>query len=221
MKKLFIIIALFVIPICAYLFFASGVNRFIKLPTLTQEVSEIPAHWKRAANDSVKLQNKITIIGFTGTDIGEIKGGITNLAHKIYSKNRGFVDFQVVYIAPEQMKEAIEKEVVLPLERDVDFSSWHFVYAPQEEIKPFFDSFQLEQKLQADSGSRFVFIIDKKRNLRGRKGKNKKGDDEYREGYDTQSAADLHNEMSDDVKVILAEYRLARKENNTKENVTE
>ena len=59
-----------------------------------------------------------------------------------------------------------------------------------------------------------VFIVDKKRNLRGRKGKNKKGEQEYKEGYNTISAADLHNEMADDVKVILAEYRLALKRNN-------
>ena len=58
-------------------------------------------------------------------------------------------------------------------------------------------------------------------NLRGRKGKNKKGEEEYREGYNTISAADLHNEMADDVKVILAEYRLALKKNNKEENVTE
>ena len=32
---------------------------------------------------------------------------------------------------------------------------------------------------------------------------NKKGEDEYKEGYNTISAADLHNEMGDDVKIIL------------------
>lgn len=221
MKKLFIIISLFVIPICAYLFFASGVNQFIKLPTLTEKVNEIPNNWKNTENETASLQNKITIIGFTGKDINEIKGSVTNLAHKIYSKNKEFVDFQVIYIAPDGMQEQIEKEVVLPLKRDVDFSSWKFIYAPSNEIEPFFNSFQLQHKLREDKGSSLVFLIDKKRNLRGRKGKDKKGDDEYREGYDTQSAADLHNEMSDDVKVILAEYRLARKENNTVENVTE
>jgi hypothetical protein len=59
-----------------------------------------------------------------------------------------------------------------------------------------------------------VYIIDKKRNLRGRKGKSVQGEAEYKEGYNTTSAAELHNDMVDDVKIILAEYRLALKRNN-------
>ena len=52
--------------------------------------------------------------------------------------------------------------------------------------------------------------------LCGRKGKNKKGDEEYKESYNTISAADLHNEMTDDVKIMLREYRLALKRNHNK-----
>lgn len=216
MKKLFVIVALFIIPICAYLFFASGVNRFIKLPTLTEKVQELPQNWKTIDGNSVQLKDKITIIGFGGENIDEIKGSATNLAHKIYSKNRTFTDFQVVYIIPDGMQNQIEKQLVLPLQRDVDFSSWSFVYAPKSEIATFYDSFKLQHKLSNQISTPLVFIIDKDLKLRGRKGKNKKGEEEYREGYDTQSAADLHNEMADDVKVILAEYRLARKENNNR-----
>jgi hypothetical protein len=71
----------------------------------------------------------------------------------------------------------------------------------------------LAGNLDQDLGSRMVYIIDKKRNLRGRKGKSVKGDVEYREGYNTSLVSELHNEMTDDVKVILAEYRLALKIN--------
>ena len=41
-------------------------------------------------------------------------------------------------------------------------------------------------------------------------------DEEYKESYTTISAADLHNQMTDDVKIILREYRLALKKNNNK-----
>jgi hypothetical protein len=47
-----------------------------------------------------------------------------------------------------------------------------------------------------------------KRNLRGRK-KVK----DYKEGYSTFSPAELSNEMLDDFKVILYEYRAALKKN--------
>jgi hypothetical protein len=50
-----------------------------------------------------------------------------------------------------------------------------------------------------------VYILDKERNLRGRK-KVK----DYKEGYSTFSPAELSNEMLDDFKVLY-EYRAALK----------
>ena len=219
MKKVLLFLALFIMPIVAYLFFASGVNSFIKLPIVTPTVSEIP-QWKSLSGNTVQLKNKITILGFTGTDIESVKGNIANLAHKIYSKNRDFVDFQVVYVAPNGTEESIQKEIDV-LKRDIDFSTWEFVFADNESIKNYYDQLQLVGNLDSKFGTPSVYILDKELNLRGRKGKNKKGEEEYREGYNTISAADLHNEMADDVKVILAEYRLALKKNNKAENVTE
>jgi hypothetical protein len=45
------------------------------------------------------------------------------------------------------------------------------------------------------------------------------GEPEYKEGYNTTSASDLHNDMMDDVKIILAEYRLALKRNNANRKI--
>ena len=58
-------------------------------------------------------------------------------------------------------------------------------------------------------------------NLRGRKAKTFVGSNknDYKEGYDAASPSDLYNEMADDVKVILAEYRLALKRNNAKRQI--
>jgi len=74
-------------------------------------------------------------------------------------------------------------------------------------------------KLDEKVGTPNVYIIDKKRNLRGRKGKSVQGEPEYKEGYNTTSASDLHNDMMDDVKIILAEYRLALKRNNANRKI--
>lgn len=219
MKKVVLFLALFIMPIVAYLFFASGVNSFIKLPIVTPTVSEIP-QWKSLSGNPVQLKNKITILGFTGSEIELVKGNIANLAHKIYSKNREFVDFQVVYIAPEGTEDLIKKEIEI-LKRDVDFSKWEFVFTDHSSIQNYYQQLGLIGKLDATFGTPLVYIIDKELNIRGRKGKNKKGEEEYREGYNTISAADLHNEMADDVKVILAEYRLALKKNNKSDNITE
>ena len=80
--------------------------------------------------------------------------------------------------------------------------------------RDFYDSYKLIGQLDEKKGTPAVIIVDKELNHRGRKGKNKKGEDEFKESYNTISAADLHNEMTDDVKIILAEYRLALKRNN-------
>lgn len=220
MKKVLLFVALFVVPIVAYLFFASGVNSFIKLPTVTENIPELSTNWTSVSGEPVQLENKITVLGFTGFDFSTIEGNMTNLAHKIYDRNKDFVDFQVVYIAPEGSEAAIEN-FQNKLGHNLSLYHFYFLLAPVNEIENYFNQLELIGKLDANYGTSNVFIVDKELNLRGRKGKNKKGEEEYREGYNTISAADLHNEMSDDVKVILAEYRLALKKNNKIENITE
>ncbi|PKP14937.1 MAG: hypothetical protein CVU07_12330, partial [Bacteroidetes bacterium HGW-Bacteroidetes-23] len=90
---------------------------------------------------------------------------------------------------------------------------WNYVFASPEEIKNYYSQLNLIGQLDENLRTPNVFIIDKERNLRGRKGNNKKGEPEYKEGYNSISAADLHNEMGDDIKIILAQYRLALKKN--------
>lgn len=193
----------------AYLFFASGVNSFAKLPTLTKSIPDIK-NWETDAKTPALLKDKITIVGFTGTIIH--KGNFFNLYEKIYNRNQSFKDFQIVMIAPIGMESKIEdlKKDLLKLG---PISGWHFVFGSPSEINQFYGKMKLQGKLDASLATDNVYIVDKMLNLRGRKGKSVKGDVEYREGYDTRLVSELHNEMTDDVKVILAEYRLALKKN--------
>ena len=207
MKKNLVLFILFIFPIVAYLFFATGVNSFMFLPTVTQNVPDL-AHWKSLNGETVTLNKKITILGFAGNEIVKNKGSYFNLNQKIYNKNRDFKDFQFVMVAPIGTEDQV-KEILRGLDDLTDTSKWLFVFAPTNEIQDYYDSLKLKGKLDSHFGTPNVFIIDKKRNLRGRKDK-----DEYKEGYDASSNPDLYNEMTDDVKVILAEYRLALKKNN-------
>jgi hypothetical protein len=93
------------------------------------------------------------------------------------------------------------------------------VFAPVNEIQAYYNNLKLIGKLDSKMGTPNVYIIDKKRNLRGRKGKSVQGEPEYKEGFNTESAAELHNDMMDDVKIILAEYRLALKRNNANRQI--
>ncbi len=205
-KKYLVLGVLFLLPLSMYIFFASGKDNFGRLPVLTENIVEIDK-FTSPDTDTIRLQNSITILGFFGNDPLANKVNAYNLAHKIYKKYRGFNDFQIVILQPEGSEEA-SSALREKLSEIADTNRWRFVYGTSEEIKEVFNSLQSEYLLMPDNSSPYVFIIDKKRNLRGR------NDDEdvgklY--GFDARNFAEINNKMDDDVKVILAEYRLELK----------
>ena len=211
MKKNIVLFVLFVLPIVAYLFFASGVNSFTKLPTITPKIADL-GNWKSLKGEKVTLNSKITILGFSGSEILKNRGNFFNLNEKIYQRYNGFKDLQFVVICPLGTEKDAQK-IVESLGAFTDVSGWHFVFASSAEIKTFYDQLHLKGKLDQDLGTSNVYIVDKERNLRGRKGASKDKKDEYKEGYNTFHPSELSNEMLDDFKIILYEYRAALKKN--------
>ncbi len=204
MKKTFVLIVLFVLPIVAYLFFASGVNNFGKLPELTQNIGELNFV------EGVKFNNQITVLGFLGIDVDLRKGNAFNLNQKIYKRFHEFKDFQFVMVVPNGTENKVE-ELKEELANLADIEKWNFVFADTDEIKSLFASLKTDLQLDSNLGTPYVFIIDKDRNLRGRTQDEDVG---TKYGFNSNSVADLNNKMVDDVKIILAEYRLALKKNN-------
>lgn len=213
-KKYLVIFILFALPITAYIFFASGVNNFAKLPTLTESVHNLN-QFELKDGSPVQLQDNITVLGFFGKNPMADKVGAYNLAHKIYKKNHEFKDFQIVFLLPEEAKQQ-SQELKDKLSEIADTTQWKFAFGSPEAIKAVFNSLNSTFSLDASLATPYVFIIDKEQNLRGRK------DDEdfgtlY--GYDSREIAEINNKMSDDIKVVLAEYRLALKKNNAKREI--
>ena len=206
MKKNIVLFVLFVLPIAAYLFFASGINSFTKLPVITPKIADF-GDWNSLNGEKVSLDNKITILGFSGFDVLKNRGNLFNLNEKIYQRYHTFKDLQFVVIAPLGTEKDVKK-VVDALAAFTDVTQWHFVFTTPQEINAYYNQLKLVGKLDKDLGTPNVYIVDKERNLRGRK--EKKG---YKEGYNTFHPADLSNEMLDDFKVILYEYRAALKKN--------
>jgi len=211
MKKNIVLFVLFVLPIVAYLFFASGVNSFTTLPVITPEVDDF-GNWKSLNGEKVKLEGKITVLGFSGSDILANRGNYFNLNEKIYKRYHGFEDLQFIILAPLGTEEQAKK-VIDALSPFTDVTGWNFVFASSDEIQSFYNQLKLKGKLNENLGTSYVYIVDKKRNLRGRKGENKDQKEEYKEGYDTFHLSELSNEMLDDFKIILYEYRAALKKN--------
>ncbi|GHC42107.1 hypothetical protein [Ulvibacter litoralis] len=208
MKKFIVLGVLFILPITIYIFFASGKDNFARLPVLNEGVVELN-NFKTIDGASVALTDHITVLGFFGNNLEETKSYAFNLAHKIYKKNQGFKDFQMIILLPEGTQESA-KELNIKLSEITTTENWKFVFGASEEIQKVFNSLQSNKSLNGNLATPYVSIIDKDRNLRGR------NDDEdfgmvY--SYNASDIAEINNKMSDDIKVLLAEYRLALKKN--------
>lgn len=206
MKKSIVLFILFVLPIVAYLFFASGVNSYTKLPIIAQKVADF-GNWKSLSGKKVSLNKKITILGFGGTQLLKNSGNFFNLNQKIYQQYHKFKDLQFVVICPIGTETAAKK-IITSLATFTDVSQWHFLFAPKTAIHNYVTQLKSVKNLDENLGTPYVYIVDKERNLRGRKDKQKN-----KQGYNTFHPAELSNEMLDDFKVILYEYRAALKKN--------
>ncbi len=205
MKKFLVLGVLFLLPIVAYLFFSSGVNHFAKLPVLTEHVKDVD-NLETNRDSVVSFHNKISIVAFFGNDLEALKGNTFNLDKKILEKFYGFNDFQFVIILPNSAKEQANR-FVSEFNNITNSNYWSFIYAEPSEINSIFESFQTNLELDENLQTPYVFIIDKDANLRGRDDE----DEAKLYGYDSRSVSELGNKMNDDIKVILAEYRLELK----------
>ena len=211
-KKRVVLLSLFILPLVFFLVLSTGVNNFKKLPTVTENITDIQS----SDSTKMKLKEQISIVCFIGNDIDLSKGGIFNLNQKIYKPFYGFKDFQLVVIYPKNKKEEAEK-LRKEISEFTDMSRWNLVGLDSLEIEAIYKSFNTKEVLK-NLRSDKAFIVDKDLNLRGRN-----NDEDTLNGtlfgYNMNSVAELNNKMKDDVKIVLAEYRLAIKRNRNKRKI--
>ncbi len=211
LKKYLVLGILFIFPIVVYLFFASGINNFAKLPILQKNIAEI-VEWQTLSGNNVQLENNISIIGFWGDDLDYRKLDAFNLNQKIYKRFYKFKDLQFIMVVLNDNQDKLLKIIdELKKGSSEDMSKWKFILGDETKIQGLFSSLGSDIELNNKLSTPFVFIVDKDKNLRGRDDDNSMG---TLYGYNSSSVAELTKKMTDDIKVILAEYRLALKKNN-------
>ena len=213
-KKFIVLGVLFLLPITVYMFFATGVNNFVKLPVLTENISEL-ASFSSVEGDTIQLENKITVLGFFGKEVESKKANAFNLAHKIYKKNYQFKEFQFIILVDESQKDVVQ-ELKERLKEIADPVQYKFAFGSPTAIEAVFNSLNTDGALNENYATDLVYIIDKERNLRGR------NDDEdlgVLYGFNASDYAEINNKMGDDIKVVLAEYRLALKKYKSKRQI--
>lgn len=207
-KNTVVLSILFFGPLLFYLFLLTGTNNFAKLPVLTADVRDVTDFERK---DSVLLDDHISILCFLGSDLLQHKTNALNLNEKIYKHFYGFKSFQFVVVLPTGSEDAAE-QLKKELGATYNIDKWYFVFGDPSQVADMFASLQTAYALDEHSYSPYAFIIDRGLNLRGR------NDEEAEEeglmyGYNAESVATVHQEMVDDVKVVMAEYRLALKKN--------
>ena len=199
---------LFFGPLIFYLFLLTGTNNFAKLPVLTKNVVDV----NDLKSDSViTFDQHITILCFLGDDLLQHKTNALNLNEKIYKHFYGFKDFQFVVVLPkgaEELAEQLKKE--LGVTTNVD--KWFFVFGANEQVKKVFNGLKTTYTLDDHLYTSNAFIVDREMSLRGRNN-DEDQPNRFLYGYNAESVATVHQEMVDDVKVVMAEYRLALKKN--------
>lgn len=209
MKKIVVLVVLFILPLVAYLFFASGVNNFGRLSVLKEKVGELQI---LSEGTDLSLDGKITILSYMGTDLAAKRGFLFNYNQKIYKRFADFNDYQTIVVLDSTQKTEAD-DLIQELGAITDTSAWKFIFSNDNQIKEHFSTLDVPFNLNENLATNQLFIIDKERNLRGRIDDEDQG---LKYGYDCSKVADLNNKMEDDVKIILAEYRLALKKNNAK-----
>jgi len=215
-KKKIVLGVLFLLPIAIYMFFATGVNNFGKLPVLSQDVVSV-ASFKDLDGNAVTLDNKITILGFFGDTPLQTKAYTYNLAHKIYKKNHEYNEFQFLILLPQSARNGA-KILTAKISEIAPTTAWKYAFGTPQDIEKAFASLKSGYSLDSSLASSFVFIIDKDAHLRGRND-DQDMPDGLVYGYNSADIGDINNRMSDDVKVVLAEYRKETKENSRRNQI--
>ena len=207
-KNKLVLAILFFGPLVFYLFLLTGTNKFAKLPVLTTKVNNLTNF---SCDYDVTLENRITILCFFGNDLLHKKTNALNLNEKIYKHFYGYKNFQFIVVLPygsEEKAKQLKKE--LGTISNVD--KWYFTFGTDEEVLEMFESLKTDKKLDSNFYSPNAFIIDREMNLRGRNDDEDETDG-FLYGYNAENVTPIHQKMVDDVKVVLAEYRLALKKN--------
>ncbi len=212
-KKFTVLGILFILPLVAYLFFSSGVNNFGRLPVVQEDVLNLNNLNHVFTGEKIQTEGKINIFTFLGGDVETKSVFAFNLKEKIYDRYKEFKDFQVVSFVLEDQINLAEK-FIDEINKTSDAFAWKVVVVSEEEIISQFNQFNSPHQLDDKFSSAEAFIIDKKGNLRGRKDDEDEG---VKKSYNMKSVAELNNKMIDDMKVILAEYRLELKKYADKE----
>lgn len=214
-KRNLVLGILFFLPVAFLLMLYPSTHNYDPMEIVDEHVLELDL-FTPEGNSPVLLKDHITIIGFFGNNPEQHLIAAANLKELVYDKFLGFKKFQVVIVLPkgaEAKVAAIDKEINIL----GDMRFWHYVFGEANDIKNIFGSLRVEEPLDGNLFTDHVFVVDKDLKQRGRlddrtaKEKENNGDRYPLYSYDCIEIDEIKNKMSDDLRILLTEYRQKRK----------
>lgn len=206
---------LFFLPVTFLLFLYPATHNYTPLDIVNTSVIDIESFTSNS-DGPIQLKEHITVLGFLGNDPIKNSTVALNLKELVYDKFKGFKKFQIVILLPKGSEAAAEslKNEISSYE---DLRFWHFMFGESNAIQRVFYSLKSKRNLSDDLSSNQVFVVDKDLNQRGRL--DDRTDNELEKNkpiyglyaYDCIEVAEIKNKMSDDLRILLTEYRQKRK----------
>ena len=129
-----------------------SINNFKKLSTLTYNVS------LDVLEDTISMQDHVTLLCFLGDNIEAKKGGVFNLNQKIYKEFYGYRPFQIIAIYPEASVTDVEK-LSSDLGTFTDMYKWNFISMDRETISELHANLKTKDILNTSLYSKKVYLI--------------------------------------------------------------
>ena len=167
-------------------------------------------------NETVVMENHITVLGFLGTHPMDLAVDASNLKELVYDRFKGFKGFQIVFIVPNWARDGVE-ELKNKINSYEEVKFWHYVYGEPSDIQNLYNQLKSNSSLRPDLSSDDVFIIDKDLNQRGRLDDRDKKEIKANKpiyplyAYNCIDIGVIKNKMSDDMRILFTEYRDKRR----------
>ena len=206
---------LFFLPVTFLLFLYPATHNYSPLDIVNESIVDLD-NFESNTEDQVLLKDHITVLGFLGNNPLDNNIAALNLKELVYDNFLGFKKFQVVVLLPKGTEAEAEK-LKSEITSFENLKFWHFVFGEPSDIKRVFFSLNTKEGLSSSLSTNQVYIVDKDLNQRGRlddrtdKELEKKSPVYGLSGYDCIEVSEIKNKMSDDLRILLTEYRQKRK----------
>ena len=203
---------LFFLPVAFLLMLYPSTHNYDPLEIVHTNIKEI------STPENFQFKDHITVLAFFGKQPMQNVISASNLKELVYDKFKGFKKFQIVVVAPLSSKSEYDK-LKKEIAKYEDLKFWHYVFVSEPELNAIYSSLKANQSLDKNLATEQVFIVDKDKNQRGRLDDREEHEVEKNKpirklySYNCIEVSEIKNKMSDDMRILFAEYRQKRKGN--------